>query len=71
MDKILTNMEFCDKTIFFKKALHEEDFWQKKHSENIVEYKGWPKKNLTDQILYSSYLDSRWSDLQNVGVYPP
>jgi hypothetical protein len=32
---------------------------------------GWSKKNLTDQILYSLYLKFWWSDLQNVGVYPP
>jgi hypothetical protein len=31
---------------------------KKKHSEKIVEYKGWPQKKLTDQILYSSYLES-------------
>ena len=33
--------------------------------------KGWPQKNLTDQILFSLYLEHSWSDLKNSCVYPP
>jgi hypothetical protein len=37
----------------------------------VGEIKGWVKKNLTDQILFSLYLDPGKSDIQNFGVYPP
>jgi hypothetical protein len=33
--------------------------------------KGRLKKNLTDQNLFSLYLEFGWSDLQNFGLYPP
>jgi hypothetical protein len=37
----------------------------------LKQSKGWVKINLTDQVLFSLYLEPRCSDLQNFSANPP